>query len=501
MTQPSAQSPPDPRTAPPAAGPSSPDASAAGATAAGTSGAGNGGTSGAGSAGTSGAGGAGPADDATAPQLQRSQRQKVIAGVCGGLGRYCDVDPVIFRIVIGVLSVTGGIGLIFYGFAWLLIPQEGQEENEARRLLSGRVDGASLIAVLMALIGCALFLSMLGNDGTLGFAAMLSTAVVGSAVWSQRRRAAAPHGSVLDPATAQAVAEAPPETMAPPVPGLHSWWRDPIVKDGTTGPASAQTYLWGPEDTEADTDRRWQPWHHMGWHGMGWHGMGLWHHMGRSAQERQARPSGPRGIGGSVLLLALMAGGLGTGLSWQSRPFGTSLQIGLTAALAVFGLGLAVSAFLGRTGIGTVFLTVVTAVLLAGATAVPKNITTEWGRQHWIPVSEAAVKPRYELGSGVGTLDLTRLTVPRGRTVSTSAEVGAGQLKVVVPQGVTVKLRAQAGLGDVRLPGDPPNDVDIAPDQSRQRTLTPRAGSAPAGTLDLRLEVGLGQVEVTRAAS
>lgn len=51
-----------------------------------------------------------------------------------GLGRYCNVDPVIFRIVLGVLSVTGGLGLIFYGFAWLLIPLEGEEENEARRL-------------------------------------------------------------------------------------------------------------------------------------------------------------------------------------------------------------------------------------------------------------------------------------------------------------------------------------------------------------------------------
>ncbi|MFD8969891.1 PspC domain-containing protein [Streptomyces sp. NPDC059568] len=414
------------------------------------------------------------------PQLQRSPRQKVFAGVCGGLGRYCDVDPVIFRIVVGVLTVTGGIGLIFYGFAWLLIPLDGAEENEARRLLSGRVDGASLIAVLLALIGCGLFLSMLGNDGTLGFAAMLSLAVVGSAVWSQRRRAAAPDGATLDPATAQAVAEAPPETMAPPIPGIHSWWRDPIVKDGTTGP-TVDVYLWGPEDGEGGANRS-------------------WHHRSATSPS-PARPRGPRGIGGSVLLLALTAGGLGTGLSWESRPFGTSLEAGLACALAVFGIGLAVSAFLGRTGVGTIFLTVVTAGLLAGASAVPKNITTEWGRQHWTPASVAAVQPRYELGSGVGTLDLSGLAVPKGRTVSTSAEVGAGQLKVVVPQGVTVKLRAQAGLGDIRLPGDPPNDVDIAPDQSRQRTLTPRAGAGPAGTLDLELEVGLGQVEVTRAAS
>ncbi|MFF3751148.1 PspC domain-containing protein [Streptomyces sp. NPDC002018] len=416
---------------------------------------------------------------AAPPHLHRSPRQKVFAGVCGGLGRYCDVDPVIFRIVVGVLTVTGGIGLIFYGFAWLLIPLDGEEENEARRLLSGRVDGASLIAVLLALIGCGLFLSMLGNDGTLGFAAMLSIAVVGSAVWSQRRRAAVPDGSPLGPATAQAVAEAPPETMAPPTPAIHSWWRDPIVKDGTTGPGVG-IYLWGPEDTGAGQKRS-------------------WHHS--PVSPRPSRPPGRRGIGGSVLLLALMAGGLGTGLSWESRPFGTSLEIGLACALAAFGIGLAVSAFVGRTGVGTIFLTVVTAGLLAAASAVPKNITTEWGRQHWTPASAAAVQPRYELGSGVGTLDLSGLAVPEGRTVSTSAEVGAGQLKVVVPRGVTVRLRAQAGLGDVRLPGDPPNDVDIAPDQSRRRTLTPGAGTAPAGTLDLTLEVGLGQVEVTRATS
>ncbi|MDX3852217.1 PspC domain-containing protein [Streptomyces sp. AK02-01A] len=421
-----------------------------------------------------------PAPPPAAPQyLRRSPRQKVFAGVCGGLGRYCDVDPVIFRIVVGVLTVTGGIGLIFYGFAWLLIPLEGEDENEVRRLLSGRVDGASLIAVLLALIGCGLFLSMLGNDGTLGFAAMLSIAVVGAAVWSQRRRVVAPDGGSPAPATAHSVTEAPPETKAPPTPGTPSWWRDPIVKDGTTGPGNA-AYLWGPEDTAtADQAPRGRP----------------------AAAPGAPRPRAPRGIGGTVFLLAVLAFGLGTGLSWDSRPFGTSLQIGLAAALAAFGLGIVAGAFRGRIGAGTIFLTVVTAGLLAAASAIPKNITTEWGRQHWIPASVAAVQPRYELGSGVGTLDMSGLAVPAGRTVSTSAEVGAGLLRVVVPDGVTVKLRATAGLGDIRLPGERPDDVDVSPDQSRQRTFAPRAGADPAGTLELRLEVGLGQVEVVRATS
>ncbi|GGV84615.1 membrane protein [Streptomyces gelaticus] len=428
-----------------------------------------------------------------APLLRRSPQHKVVAGVCGGLGRYCDIDPVIFRIVLGVLSVTGGIGLIFYGFAWLLVPVDGEEENEARRLLSGRVEGASLIAALLALIGCGLFLSMLGNGGTLAFSAMLSLAVVGFAVWTQHRRTAAPEDP-LHPATAQAVADAPPEVKAPPSPGSPSWWRDPIVKDGTTGPMGAG-YLWGPADAVLPP-RAARP-------------AGAAPKDPFRAPRQEAGTRGPTSIGGLVFLFALIAGGLGTGLSWESQPLGTSLQFGLAAALAVFGLGMLVSAFLGRTGFGTVMLAMVTAALLAGASALPKDITTQWMREEWRPATVAAVQPHYELGSGTARLDLTDITVPRGDTVRTWVEVGAGRAVVVVPKEVTVKVDAQTGLGDISMPvsrpGDnsagQPRDVNIDPSQSEHRTLPPPPGSRPAGTVELTLEVGIGQVEVTRAAS
>ncbi|WP_179892500.1 PspC domain-containing protein, partial [Streptomyces sp. rh34] len=145
--------------------------------------------------------------EAPKPTLRRTPRQKVVAGVCGGLGRYCDVDPVIFRIVLGVLSATGGIGLIFYGFAWLLLPADGDDENEARKLLSGRVDGASLVALLLALIGCGLFLSMLHNRDMLAFAALLTLAVVGFSVWTQSRRTT---GATEDLAAPPGAPAAPP---------------------------------------------------------------------------------------------------------------------------------------------------------------------------------------------------------------------------------------------------------------------------------------------------
>ncbi|MEU5719520.1 PspC domain-containing protein [Streptomyces sp. NPDC020403] len=425
------------------------------------------------------------------PRLRRSPRHKVVAGVCGGLGRYCDVDPVIFRIVLGVLSVTGGIGLIFYGFAWLLLPLDGEEENEARRLLSGRVEGASLIALLLALVGCGLLLSMLHNGGMLAFAAMLSLAVIGFSVWTQHRAAApeeppgaaaqTPGGSAAHPAGHGA----PPEVKAPPTPGGPSWWRDPIVKDGTTGPAGSG-YLWGPADAVSDPAARPRR---------------ATADAPYRAPYRPPGTRGPRSIGGLVLVLALVAGGLGTGLSWESHPLGTSLQIGLAAALGVFGAGLLTASVLGRTGFGTVMLAMVTAGLLAGASAVPKDIGTEWVRTEWNPASAAAVRPSYEVSTGTAKLDLSRVTVPRGGTLHTRVEVSAGRAFVVVPRGMTVKLDAKAGVGEIRLPSDVRTNVNIAADRHTRRTLGPVKGSAPAGTVELRMEVGVGVVEVTRAAS
>ncbi|QES07907.1 PspC domain-containing protein [Streptomyces venezuelae] len=435
-----------------------------------------------------------PAEAVSAPPLRRSRGSKVVGGVCGGLGRYFDLDPVVFRVVIGVLSVPGGIGLIFYGFAWLLIPLAGEEENEGRRLLTGRVSGATLAAILMALVGCGIFLSMLNSGSMLGSALLVGFALSSAAVWSRRRHTGAvePEGRPDAAAPSLAGAEAPPETKAPPLVESPSWWRDPIVKDGSTGKV-AIGYLWGPHGI-VDKDglvngevpqpgRQWGP--------------------GPSGPERP-KPSirrSPRSIAGLVFLLAMAAAVLGTALTWETEPLGTSLQTGLTAALAVFGLGLVVSSFLGRTGFGTIFHTVLTAGLLALVTALPQQITTEWIRETWKPASVTAVQPQYELGTGVGTLDLSALPVPAGKTVSTAVDVGAGQLKVIVPKSAVVKLHAQVGLGDLRLPGEPENDIDISPDRDVTRTLNPPAGTTPAGTLDLSLEVGIGQVEVTRAAS
>ncbi|MER5179558.1 PspC domain-containing protein [Streptomyces sp. NPDC002896] len=435
-----------------------------------------------------------PPESAPPSKFRRDRRHKMLGGVCSGLGRQCDMDPVIFRIGLAVLAVTGGLGLLFYGFAWLFVPFDDEEENEARRLLSGRVDGPALTAVLCALVGCGLFLSMLNNGGVLTFAAVLALLLAGAGYWSAQRGTAE-----ADPLAAQAVADAPPEAQAPPVTGpIPSWWRDPIVKDGTH--VGGTGYLWGPPELQGSasapsTSRRIHP-------------AGTY----TTAPTTAARPPqsgerghgshGPRWIGGWVFLLALAAAALGTGLTWDDHTLATSLQTGLAAALTVFALGIAISAFAGRTGVGSILLAVITAGLLAMSAALPKDITTHWARTEWAPATVAKVQPAYQLGTGVGTLDLSRVDIGEGETLTTRAEVGMGRIEVVVPPDATVRLHVEVGIGDIQLPGEDQRDVDVAPGKEKNVTLEPPAGSGKdGGTVDLRLEVGVGQAEVVRAAS
>ncbi|MFD7629833.1 PspC domain-containing protein [Streptomyces sp. NPDC059851] len=413
------------------------------------------------------------------PPLRRSKRDKVLAGVCGGLGRYFDLDPVIFRISLGVLTVTGGFGLIFYGFAWLLLPVEGEEDSEAKKLLTGRIEGVTLAAAFAALAGCALFLSMLHNGGLGAFSVLVVLALGGAAYFSQRRRGAA-HPEAESPAAHR---PAPPETQAPPAPGGPSWWRDPLVKDGTTGPVGSTGYLWGPDDSPGaanGTDGR----------------------AGGGAGRSLDRPRPRGGIGGRVFLLAALAGAVATAAVWEDGTLSYALQIGLASALAVFGLGLAVSSVKGRTGFGTFFLAVATAGLLAFASALPEDIGTDWRDVRWRPAAMADVRPEYTAGTGLATLDLSRLDVPKGTTLSVRADIEAGRLKVIVPREVTARADVSVRLGDIKMPGDDTRTIRVkSGGETQQETLQPAAGTEPGGTIELHLHAGAGQVEVARAAS
>ena len=58
-------------------------------------------------------------------RLYRSKKDKVFGGVCGGIARYMEVDPVVVRLVWAVLTlVSMGVGIVAYLIAWVIIPEE-----------------------------------------------------------------------------------------------------------------------------------------------------------------------------------------------------------------------------------------------------------------------------------------------------------------------------------------------------------------------------------------
>ncbi len=62
-------------------------------------------------------------------QIYRSSHNSVIGGVCGGLGEYFDIDPVIIR-VIALLLLFSGVGFLAYLIAWVIIPRKPYDDYE-----------------------------------------------------------------------------------------------------------------------------------------------------------------------------------------------------------------------------------------------------------------------------------------------------------------------------------------------------------------------------------
>ena len=57
-------------------------------------------------------------------KLFRSVDNRMVCGVCGGIGNYFNVDPTLIRLVWVLASIVGGSGLLVYIIAAIIIPEE-----------------------------------------------------------------------------------------------------------------------------------------------------------------------------------------------------------------------------------------------------------------------------------------------------------------------------------------------------------------------------------------
>lgn len=62
---------------------------------------------------------------ATRGPLRRSRRNRMIAGVCGGLGEFFGINPFWFRLAFLIALIPGGVpGILAYVIVWLVVPGE-----------------------------------------------------------------------------------------------------------------------------------------------------------------------------------------------------------------------------------------------------------------------------------------------------------------------------------------------------------------------------------------
>jgi len=64
-------------------------------------------------------------------KLERTTKGRFLGGVCGGIGEYSNIDPVIIRLILVLLTIWGaGLTVIAYVIAWIIMPQKSEIEKE-----------------------------------------------------------------------------------------------------------------------------------------------------------------------------------------------------------------------------------------------------------------------------------------------------------------------------------------------------------------------------------
>ena len=64
-------------------------------------------------------------------RIYRSKTNRIIGGVCGGVGDYLGIDPVLVRLLWVGSILLAGVGLLFYLIAWIVIPEEREPTTDS----------------------------------------------------------------------------------------------------------------------------------------------------------------------------------------------------------------------------------------------------------------------------------------------------------------------------------------------------------------------------------
>jgi phage shock protein PspC (stress-responsive transcriptional regulator) len=312
--------------------------------------------------------------------FRRSTTDRKLAGVAGGLGRHLNIDPTIVRVLLVVLIFFGGAGLILYGAAWLLVP----EDDGSPAML--RVDDRAR-NTLLVIVAVVAALAVVGDSwGGLDFPWPIALIALG-VFWVLARRENRAQPEPVDDPAGYPLGQA-------------------------TGQSTAYQY--------SQTLQGWQP-------------------VVPSVVRTKPQRKGPVLFG---ITLALLAVGLGVLGIVDASTGDVSDGAYPALALAIIGAMLVLGAFWGRAGGLAALGVLATLALPVVSIGQPsfhgdRDVVVK-------PTSAAALASTYDIPAGRVKLDLTHvadLSALAGQTVHVHAN--AGQVEIVVPAGLSVALDSE----------------------------------------------------------
>ena len=429
-------------------------------------------------------------DNTAPPQaqlLRRDARNGRIAGVAAGLGNYFGIDPVLVRLALVLLVLVGGLGVLVYLLAWLIIPPEDEAQSLAapleRRLPPTRRNLRSLIGGAILALGVLAFLATAGSwwlHQIEAWPLVLIALGAGLLLLRARRDERGPPAAQTDPGP-----EPQPEPSEQPAPE-HQDPEDTaplgeeVAFDETAAEGEGVDESRATDDTEATEETQAHAWFEPD---------------AQTATVEPQRRSWAVPVGWVTLGAIIVAGAIASLLD-LTGALEVSAKEFLLVALALTGLGVVASAFFGRR---LAALGLVGAVALGLAVAsFPSSISlaSGAGERTIRPASASELEPRYELGAGKLTLDLRALDA--GTLPSVEADVGVGELVVLLPVDASGRIAGRATIGEVELLGRSDSGVSVA------RSVLIGGGAsrfaAEGASFVVDAEVGIGKLEARLAA-
>ncbi len=394
------------------------------------------------------------------PLLRRSSEDRIGVGLCGGLGQYFRVDPVLFRVAFAVLALFGGSGIVLYLLGWAAIPEQGAQTSTLDRMIAElrrRHVPFGLVAAVALIAGWALLFSWWAPRG------LIPAVIVGAILLVVLGRR--PTG-VLTTATGRRRDQPDPSYQA----------TAPFPAAGVPFPAGGVSFekTPAPGDAAATAD---QPTSQL----RSW--------FTESQQRARLRRSRSRPVLAATVALAVL-----TLLVMALVDAATGIPFAAyfwTLGGIVLG-GLLVGLVTRRTPWSVLPLLVpaLAGVVVFGSS--PTSAHDGWGDTMWQPANSAAVAPAYKVAFGRGTLDLTDVTAVSGdRTIDVTQ--GAGQSRLIIPRTLPVRVVADVHMGSIENGTAP----DVGGYNFTRSYQTPAVATATGGVLTIHVRLSAGQVSIT----